>query len=189
MIRPIRKKCSICQKPAKGFELCNKHYQNFKRLGKPIANQNEVNSVEDFMNKISELPFDDNKCKNWIKGKDKDGYGYYAIQGITYRCHRLLYMTIFPGNYENLVIMHICDNRKCCNIDHLQVGTASENTLDMINKNRHVKGSLVGTSKINEGQAREIRSKYPQKSMPQLAKEYNVCKQTISNIINNKTFK
>lgn len=183
-----RKPCSICGKPAKGLGFCGKHYQNFKRLGKPIANQNCKNTIEDFLVKISELSFDEKGCKNWNRGKDKDGYGYYAIKGITYRSHRLLYITIFPGSYENKVVMHKCDNRLCCNISHLEVGSPSENTLDMVKKHRNVKGSLVGTSKFTEIQVNEIRSKYPEKSTIKLAKEYGVCKQTICNIINGTTY-
>lgn len=186
--RSPRKKCKVCGQIAKGLGLCNKHYQNFKRLGNPIANQNAKNSIEDFLIKIDQIPLNDNGCKIWNRGKDKDGYGYYSIKGKIYIAHRLLYITLFPGKYDGLVIMHKCDNRLCCNISHLQVGSFSENTKDMVKKGRNVKGSLVGTSRLTEDQAVEIRLKYPEKSMVQLAKEYNVCIQTISNVINRVTY-
>lgn len=62
----IRKTCSICDRPAKGLGFCGKHYRYFKRLGKPIANQNSQNSIEDFLKKICELPYDENGCRKWI---------------------------------------------------------------------------------------------------------------------------
>lgn len=183
-----RKKCLICENPAKGLGFCNKHYQNFKRIGKPIGNQNAKNSIEDFLNKIDDIPLNHDGCKIWNRGKDKEGYGYYAIQGVTYRAHRLLYSTLYPGDYEGLVIRHTCDTPACCNINHLLVGTPKDNTDDMIKRGRHLTGSKIGTSKLNEKQALEIRSKYPGKTTIELANEYGVCKQTICNIINGITF-
>jgi len=147
-----------------------------------------INCEKHFMEIISSILINENGCKIWPLGIDKDGYGYYTIKGKMYISHRFLYGILNPGDYQGLVVMHSCDNRACCNIDHLSIGTPSQNTLDMVQKKRHVKGSLVGTSKLTEVQAQEIRSKYPEKSTPQLAKQYGVCKQTICNIINGVTF-
>ncbi len=146
------------------------------------------NNQEKFLKIIDSIPVDKNGCKLWIQGIDKDGYGYYTIKGKMYIAHRFLYGILNPGDYQGLVVMHSCDNRACCNIDHLSIGTQSENTLDMVKKFRNVKGSGVGTSKLTEKQVEEIRSKYPEKSTPKLAKEYGVCKQTICNALNEITF-
>lgn len=182
------KNCSICGSPSKGLGFCGKHYQNYKRLGTPFPNQNSENSIEDFLNKIDNIPLNQDGCKIWNRGKDKEGYGYYAIKGITYRSHRLLYVTLYPGDYEGLVIRHSCDTPACCNINHLLVGTPRDNTNDMISRGRHLSGSKIGTSKLSESQANEIREKYPDKTTIQLAEEYGVCKQTICNVINGITF-
>lgn len=150
--------CSICGQPSKGLGFCGKHYQNFKRLGKPIANQNSRNSIEDFLDKIESIPLNNDGCRIWNRGKDKEGYGYYAILGITYRVHRLLYLTLYPGDYEGLVIRHSCDTPSCCNINHLSIGTPKDNTNDMIERGRNLKGSQIGTSKLTEKEALEIRA-------------------------------
>lgn len=146
------------------------------------------NSEAAFLDIIYSIESSDTGCKPWPLGKDKDGYGYYAINGKTYIAHRLLYGLVNPGDFQGLVVMHSCDNRACCNIHHLSIGTISENTLDMVRKRRNVKGSSVGTAKLTEEQATEIRSKYPSKSSLELASEYGVCKQTICNVINETTF-
>lgn len=147
------------------------------------------NSEETFLEIISSIFEDENGCKLWSLGKDKDGYGYYSIKGKMYIAHRLLYKLLNPvKNLLDLVIMHSCDVRSCVNINHLNIGTASENTKDMIQKNRHVKGSLVGTSKLNEDQVAKIREMYPSKNCIELAKEFGVCKQTICNALNLITF-
>jgi len=183
-----RKICSECGKPAKGLGFCSKHYQNFKRLGKAKANQNKCNSVDDFLREIHTLESGESGCKLWKRGTDKDGYGYYAIDGITYGAHRLLYKLSFPGEYSGMVVMHICDNPKCCNIEHLRIGTPSQNTYDMIKKSRNVRGERVGTSRLSEAQVLDIRSTYHFKSATELAQEYGVCKQTICNVLNGATY-
>lgn len=146
------------------------------------------NSKEKFLEIVSSILKNDNGCMLWPLGRDKDGYGYYTIKGKMYISHRLLYGILNPGNYQGLVVMHSCDTPACCNIDHLSIGTCSENTLDMVKKSRNVKGSLVGTSKLTEGQVKEIRSKYPEKSAIDLSKEYDVCKSTIHYVLNGTTY-
>lgn len=146
------------------------------------------NSKEKFLEIITSIPKNENGCMLWTLGIDKDGYGYYSIKGKTYIAHRFLYGLIFPSDYQGLVVMHACDVRTCCNIDHLSIGTFSENTFDMIKKSRNVKGCLVGTSKLTEEQVKEIRSKYPAKSAIHLAKEYGVCRSTIHYLLNGTTY-
>ena len=89
--------------------------------------------------------------------------------------------------------MHTCDNPACCNPKHLVLGTQNENILDMTNKRRGVyqKGENSHFSKLNIEIVEEIRSKYTGKrgEKVKLAKEYNVIVTTITNILNNKTWK
>jgi hypothetical protein len=35
------------------------------------------------------------------------------------------------------MVLHTCDTRGCINIEHLFLGTAQDNTTDMVNKGRH----------------------------------------------------
>jgi len=39
-----------------------------------------------------------------------------------------------------MLVCHHCDNKRCINPDHLFVGTAKDNTVDMIKKGRYVNG-------------------------------------------------
>ena len=41
---------------------------------------------------------------------------------------------------DDMVIMHTCDNRACCNPLHLRLGTQQENILDCLAKGRHKPG-------------------------------------------------
>ena len=147
-----------------------------------------INGTEHFLSIINSIASNDSGCLIWPLGLDKDGYGYYSIKGKIIRAHRLLYTLTHECEMENFVVMHSCDIRSCCNINHLSLGTVAQNTKDMVRKNRHAKGSQIGTSKLNEKESEQIRDRHPRISAIELAEEYGVCKQTIYNVLNGTTF-
>lgn len=50
--------------------------------------------------------------------------------------HRFAYTCFVGAIPQDKIIMHKCDNPRCCNPEHLQLGTLSDNTQDMISKGR-----------------------------------------------------
>ena len=93
-------------------------------------------------------------CWNWIGRKNAYGYGLisgeingkrYARKGVAILAHRVSWI-IFKGDipesesFHGTVVMHICDNRKCVNPNHLRLGTQSDNVKDMVAKGRKVVG-------------------------------------------------
>ncbi|WP_371862229.1 HNH endonuclease signature motif containing protein [Acetobacter indonesiensis] len=46
------------------------------------------------------------------------------------------------------VILHLCDNAACCNVDHMELGTQRENMQDSIAKGRHRRPAAT-TNKLN----------------------------------------
>lgn len=89
-------------------------------------------------------------------------------------------------------IRHKCDNPSCCNIEHLEIGTAKDNARDKVKRNRSRKGipnlSARGTNnkshKLTEKQVIDIYISYL--SHKKLADKYNVSRTLISAIKNNK---
>lgn len=72
-------------------------------------------------------------CWNWIGPQTGDGYGFASFKGKQRRAH-VLFIELFwgcPVNYRGKkeVVMHSCNNRRCCNPLHLFVGTQSNNML------------------------------------------------------------
>ena len=57
------------------------------------------------------------------------------------RAHRLVYEVLTGPIPEGFMVLHKCDVRNCINPEHLRLGTAKENTQDMLNKNRQYNGS------------------------------------------------
>jgi len=132
----------------------------------------------------------EDNCLEWTACLFSNGYGQFTWKGITVRAHRLAY-ELHHGREiaEGMMILHDCDNRKCCKIDHLREGTHQDNMADRNIKDRQAKGESAGNSKLTPIQVAEIREKIKNCSQTELATEYNVSNATISHIINNKTWK
>lgn len=121
-------------------------------------------------------------CLIWQRGKTPNGYAKVSHKGKTIGAHRLV--LFFDTGCWGEVALHKCDIKDCINPKHLAWGTASENSADMVAKNRSAKGSRVGTSKLNDEQVIEIRVKYAKgSSMRQLGREFGVSKTAIRFIV------
>jgi hypothetical protein len=65
------------------------------------------------------------------------GYSYVRHEGKRVRAHRFVWQTL---NYEiesDVFVLHRCDNPRCINPAHLFIGSAADNTEDMLKKGRH----------------------------------------------------
>lgn len=80
-----------------------------------------------------------NKCWEWAGGLSPNGYGVIgsSSSGDRYSAHRLAYKLTHGDIPDGLFVLHKCDNRKCCNPNHLWAGTHLENVSDMMAKHRH----------------------------------------------------
>lgn len=71
-----------------------------------------------------------NKKGCWIwTGPKNQGYGYIKIDGRFSLTHRVLYEYFYGKIQKGLVIDHLCRNRACANLDHLEIVTDRENIL------------------------------------------------------------
>ena len=70
-----------------------------------------------------------NSCWNWIGSIQNDGYSAFWLHGKSISAHRLSY-ELFIGKIPNdMVIDHLCRNRKCVNPKHLECVTQRINLL------------------------------------------------------------
>jgi len=89
-------------------------------------------------------------CWLWQKAIIKDGYGQTYLVRKAIRAHRASYAVYVGDIPKGLCILHKCDNPRCCNPSHLQLGTVDENVKDRVNKGRGAIGSRVGMSKLSD---------------------------------------
>lgn len=89
--------------------------------------------LERFKYKVAE-----NGCWIWSASFTSKGYGQISYKGKNTLAHRAsahLFLK-FPID-STLCVLHACDNPKCVNPAHLFIGTAQDNSDDMVAKGRH----------------------------------------------------
>jgi len=122
-------------------------------------------------------------------------YAQKHFNGQPWLHHRLVYALahgLSRADIEGLVVMHICDNPPCVNVEHLALGTHADNVADREAKGRgrRPRGVDHGHAKLTESQVAEIRTRYTAGGVLQrvLAVEFGVKIVAVSNIVRRKTW-
>lgn len=72
-----------------------------------------------------------NECWPWLGGKTRGGYGDDRRKTLgVRRAHRAAWVAKY-GYIPELQVLHKCDNRICCNPNHLYLGDHQDNMDDM----------------------------------------------------------
>jgi len=97
-------------------------------------------------------------CWEWGRRVNEDGYARANIGGHMIGMSKLAYM-LWRGNIPNgMWVLHKCDNRRCCNPNHLFLGTHKDNMRDALKKGRLCGSGVGGKRRFSESEIREIRS-------------------------------
>lgn len=133
-------------------------------------------------------------CWLWT-GHTHNGYG--TIQSgyrVPVLAHRLSWEMHNDPIPKGMLVCHNCpggDNPSCVNPAHLWLGSQAQNNQDMFTKKRHMYGELSTSSKLTEVAVIDIRARFAagNATRAELAKEYGVCRATISDIARGKSWK
>lgn len=125
-------------------------------------------------------------CMEWQGAIGSAGYGNIWHQGRVMGAHRVIYLLIYadPGA---MLVCHRCDNPRCCNPDHLWLGTNADNQADKSRKRRGTHGERNTRAKLTEAAAREILTS-PAGNVA-LARKFGVDASTVSRIKHRKTWR
>lgn len=149
-------------------------------------------------------------CIEWTGSVDRDGYGrrftrkgsYPApLKGI--RVHREAWEKVHGSIPPGMIVMHICDNPPCINVEHLRLGTIADNNRDRAEKGRsfrgcyptwlHKSGEEHSQAKLTSVQVEEIRARLaaggPRGFQNRLASEFGVTPATITLIKQRKLWR
>lgn len=94
--------------------------------------------IENFWSRTQMQP---GGCIHHINKSIKHGYPQIHLRlagglEIHASAHRIAWMIVHGGVPEKMFVLHKCDNRLCCNPDHLFLGTHQDNMDDMVSKGR-----------------------------------------------------
>lgn len=94
----------------------------------------------------------DSLCWEWKRSLTSAGYGQFTKHKKYWTTHRYVYTQTFGEIPKDKVVRHLCHNTKCCNPEHLKLGTLKDNWKDSEDKYR------VAHSKRSKGYF--IKDKY-----------------------------
>lgn len=167
--------CAVCGKELKDYQkrcCSNKCFSKVRH--KPIG--------ERFW---ARLKIKDSGCWIWPGGKYGKGYGTIVF-GKKQATHRVAWILTNGPIPDGLFVLHKCDCPSCCRPDHLWLGTAADNSRDMIQKGRTngPAGERSGFAKLTNEDVIEIRRLRKEGvSCRSITLRFPVCRKTIEKII------
>jgi hypothetical protein len=104
-------------------------------------------SPEDFAARFWSKVEKTDGCWFWTSSTNAKGYGSVVCDGKTELAHRVAWLLTHGPIPAGMFVCHNCpggDQPACCRPAHLWLGTAKDNSLDMVAKGRHVLPRLKG---------------------------------------------
>ena len=120
------------------------------------------------------------ECWEWKGCVGKNGYGGWGYRYTRKNAHKACY-ELFFGKVSNALVLHTCDNKRCCNPEHLYLGTQKDNMRDVIQ--RGLFANQKGKSSLTAQDVKHIRQLLEAgQSLTSIGKQYGLTKSTISAI-------
>jgi hypothetical protein len=191
----IMKLCSVpeCNRNTHGRKMCVTHRRRIYRgavLENPIRTRDS--SVE-FILKWIDIKTNKNPnsgCAEWNGKLDNEGYARVLWRGKRWTVHRLVFHLTSGKEIGENHVLHKCDNPKCCNIDHLWLGTQQDNMRDCVLKGRNSKGENKPSAKLSMIQVDEIRARRATgESTASISKLFPVSLRQIQSILSGEYWK
>lgn len=93
----------------------------------------------------------------WNGAPTGSGYGnYQTAKGVNRSTHKLAYL-LSKGDVGSNFVLHKCDTKRCCNPEHLFLGTQDTNMKDKVAKNRQARGEQHGKFKFDKEVVDRVR--------------------------------
>lgn len=137
-----------------------------------------------------DFKLDLNACWPWM-GAVWEGYGIFYVKNADYRSHRVAWSIINGPIPDGLFVCHTCDNRPCCNWNHLVAETSRWNIDDKVAKGRaqRLKGEMNAWHRLTDSkviQARLLHSRGVK--MKVIAEMFGVDRSAVDLAVKRKTW-
>ena len=120
-------------------------------------------------------------CIESINNCNSQGYPRITHKGSVHNEHRIVFSKYYGmplDKMRGLVVRHTCDNRKCINPEHLELGTQKDNCQDKLSRGRLNGGGAPQA--VSKDKALEIQASV--KTQKQLALEYGISQPLVNKI-------
>lgn len=109
----------------------------------------------------------------------------------TEHAHRIAYRLDVGPIPDGAHVMHLCNNKPCCNPAHLRAGTGAENSAMAAKDGLYRRGSRIGWAKLTEDVVRQLRaadlSRYGAKK--EICERYGIGRATLHRALTGKNWK
>lgn len=107
------------------------------RRGRPAPHAGDFDALRESLEELA-MPVPETGCWLWIGKVNNAGYGRIGLgsRGRAAFAHRVSFQIHRGPIPAGMLVCHRCDTRSCINPDHLFVGSAADNTADMLKKGR-----------------------------------------------------
>lgn len=117
-----------CGRPVAARTLCMHHYNHAYAAGLPMPpRKRDKPLIARFADSTARNPV--TGCLEWQLALDSAGYGLFWVNQAHAKAHRWAWEQVHgavPGDKE---LDHLCRNRRCAEVTHLEPVTSRENTL------------------------------------------------------------
>lgn len=130
-------------------------------------------------------------CWEWQASLNHGGYGQIGFNGGVLYAHRAAWILANGPIPDGLYVCHKCDNRKCCNPEHMFLGTFEDNMNDKVQKGRQNRpvGEKHPKAVLTWDAVKDIRTRVGAgERQVDIAKEYGVSPATIGGVVHNRTW-
>lgn len=146
--------------------------------------------IDRFWSKV--LILKEDECWPWLAGLESSGYGQIKIKRKNMTSNKVVLM-IKLGRELLQSALHTCDNRKCCNPNHIYEGSQQQNVWDKYDRKRETlnidKGSEHILASFTYEEVQNIRLRCQKESKEAVAKDLMVSESTIRHICPRLTYK
>lgn len=134
------------------------------------------------------MPIPDTGCRLCMCRVDAGGYGSLEIKGRHMKAHRVVWQAERGEIPSGFQVLHDCDTPSCLNIDHLHLGTLTDNMHEKVDRKRAK--SFGVPQKLTTTDAKDIRSYWAAGGVTQqeLADKYGVTQGNIGHVIARRSF-
>lgn len=203
---------SSCQEPRTLLATLTKQEGIISQMANPIhiLPDDLPQALNKFWSKVNKSPGQgpQGECWEWrLRIKRPYRYGSFSFSGKKYRAHRWIWTAINGAIPDDFQVCHKCDNPPCVRLDHLFIGTMTDNMRDCVAKGRHgmmnhpelsyfsrhpvypLIGEKHASAKLLDSQIPEIHQMLKYMNIAQIAQSLNVSETAIYRIVRGERWK